>query len=68
MTDTAFEIRTYRDADYDDVLALWENVFPDARAWNQPVINARGGERSVMNGAAKLARDVERVYVEASPG
>jgi ribosomal protein S18 acetylase RimI-like enzyme len=36
MTDTAFEIRSYRDADYDDVLALWENVFPDARAWNQP--------------------------------
>jgi ribosomal protein S18 acetylase RimI-like enzyme len=32
------EIRTLTDADVPSVQALWESVFPDPRAWNQPAV------------------------------
>ncbi len=32
------EIRTLTDADVPSVHALWESVFPDSRAWNQPAV------------------------------
>ena len=36
MADERLEIRTYREADEADVVALWTRTFPDARPWNQP--------------------------------
>ena len=36
MPDENLEIRTYREADEADVVALWTDTFPDTRAWNQP--------------------------------
>ena len=29
-------IRTYRNADHDAVVALWNEVFPDPKPWNDP--------------------------------
>jgi ribosomal protein S18 acetylase RimI-like enzyme len=36
MAEAVLEIRAYRESDEADVTALWTNIFPDARAWNQP--------------------------------
>lgn len=36
MADENLEIRTYREADAADVVALWTGTFPDTRPWNQP--------------------------------
>jgi ribosomal protein S18 acetylase RimI-like enzyme len=36
MAEQNLEIRTYREADEADVVALWTRIFPDPRPWNQP--------------------------------
>ena len=41
MTDAELEVRPYRDSDEPAVVALWERLFPDARAWNQPAAYIR---------------------------
>lgn len=36
MVDPAIDIRPYGESDEADVVALWTEVFPDSRPWNQP--------------------------------
>ncbi len=36
MIDEEFEIRSYREADREQVVALWRSVFTDGRPWNAP--------------------------------
>lgn len=52
------EIRTYREPDEADVVALWTHIFPDARAWNQPQAYVR----------RKLAAQPELFLVGVSGG
>jgi ribosomal protein S18 acetylase RimI-like enzyme len=36
MPELDLEVRPYRESDEADVVALWDQVFPDARPWNRP--------------------------------
>ena len=38
---TTVEIRAYRDSDEQAVIGLWQTVFPDAPAWNDPASDIR---------------------------
>jgi ribosomal protein S18 acetylase RimI-like enzyme len=56
--DPAISLRPYREDDEDEVTALWNSVFPDPKAWNEP--------RFII--AKKLALQRELFFVAVSEG